>query len=132
MRCGAATATFASAAQGAGRQEGLTMGDAVAFGLLDTSHESTHATVPARARSLTVSRIRWGHFGDIIEGTSVDGILDAAIAAGHGYCFIQSYGHLIADNYGPDRAATQDFFAILRHWLTTADFLVAGSVIRAA
>jgi hypothetical protein len=108
------------------------MGCRIAFGLLDTSNEVEDPTLAARARSLTVSWLRWGYFGDVLEGAGVDEILCAALEARYDYCLVQSYGHIIAENCGPNGVGTSDFFATLERWLAATDFFVAGSVVTAA
>jgi len=101
----------------------------VAFGVLDTSKDVTDRAIGARARSLTVSSLRWGYFGDIIENTSVDGILSTALATGSRYCFIQSHGHTIVERSGVNGTRSSNFFETLREWLATTDFFVAGAVV---
>jgi hypothetical protein len=104
----------------------------IAFAVLDTSSEAGDRVLAARARSLTVSSLRWGYFGDILEGVSVDQLLSGAQAQGYDYCFIQSYGHTVAEKAGPHGARTSNFFDRLRQGLPANDFLITGTAVATA
>ncbi len=101
----------------------------VAFAVLDTSDEVGNRRLAARARSLTVSSLRWGYFGDIFEDASIDQLLSQAVEQRYDYCFIQSYGHTIAEKAGPQGACTSNFSDTLRQWLSANDFLVTGTPV---
>jgi len=103
----------------------------IAFAVLDTSSEAGDPAVAARARSLTVSALRWGYFGDILEGASIDQLLSRARAERYDYCFIQSYGHTVTERAGPHGSRTSNFFDRLRQWLPANEFLVAGAAVAA-
>jgi hypothetical protein len=99
-------------------------------GILVNPDKTVTPEVAARARSLTISWLRWSYFGDIIEGATVDEILDRCVQAGFDYCFIQAAGHLVKEQWSPKQEESLEFFHSLRRCIETTDFLVAGEVIR--
>jgi hypothetical protein len=99
-------------------------------GLLDTSEEVQCSKVSAKARSLTISWLRWKYSGTILEGKSVDEILQRAQSAGYDYCFLQSHGHIITERWSPHHDESSEFFHLLEHWNSTTDFFVTGQIIK--
>src|SRR5262249_28954989 len=59
-------------------------------------------------------------------------LLSGAQAQGYDYCFIQSYGHTVAEKAGPHGARTSNFFDRLRQWLAANDFLITGTTVATA
>ncbi|HKA00561.1 MAG TPA: hypothetical protein VKE70_28815 [Candidatus Solibacter sp.] len=99
-------------------------------GLLNTSDESNNSRLASRARDLTVSWLRWGYFGDILEDTSVDAIVHRAFEQGYEHCLIQSYGHIISERSSPQGGRAQHFFDLLQEWIADRDYLAAGKIFR--
>lgn len=93
--------------------------DGLICGLLGAEGES-------RARDLTVSWLRWGYFGDIIEGDALAPILRRARAAGARYCLVQGQGHIVAEHAGPDGGQARSFFDAVADWVRGRDFVFAG------
>src|SRR5262249_29549433 len=98
------------ASRGAGRQRARGRAPRMTrlvCALLDTSSGVDRA-LAGRARDLTVSWLRWGYFGDILEDASVDAILARADGE-YDYCLIQGWGHVVAENAGPNGGKGVDF-----------------------
>jgi hypothetical protein len=79
-----------------------------------------------RARDLTVSWLRWGYFGEIIEDADLRRILARARTAGARYCLVQGYGHVVAEHAGPSGGKARSFFDALKGWAEGRDFIFAG------
>ena len=84
------------------------------------------SAVAARARDLTVSWLRWGYFGDILEDTELPRLLSRARAAGGRYCLVQGYGHIVTEHAGPNGGRARGFFDALDQWTLGRDFVFAG------
>jgi hypothetical protein len=84
--------------------------------------------VAPRARSLTVSWLRWGYFGAVIEADSIDAILSRAAESAQDYCLIQSAGHIIGEQSSVFGGRSRSFFQALADWTCRNDFtaLAAG------
>src|SRR3984957_1302308 len=83
--------------------------------------------VTARARSLTVSWLRWGYFGAIIESDSIDVILKRAAESGQDYCLIQSAGHIISEQSSIYGGRSRSFFEVLADWTARNTFTALAS-----
>jgi hypothetical protein len=79
-----------------------------------------------RARDLTVSWLRWGYFGDILEDSNVDAILQRAEQAGYEYCFVQGSGHIVTEHASPNGGKSRSFFEALPEWIAGNSFCMAG------
>lgn len=94
--------------------------------VLDNAHE---AATP-KARDLTISWLRWGYFGRIVAGQSVDAILQEAVAGGYEYCLLQGAGHIIVERGGVCGNSARSFYESLERWIAQRDFFVAGKDVR--
>src|SRR5262245_33960008 len=99
------------------------------FGLLDTSEQIKDRSVAIKLRSRTISWSRYGYQGLMIEEDSVEEILGAALALDYHYCLIQSYGHIITEDWLPDQASRANFHNALRDWIAAEDFLITGHLL---
>jgi hypothetical protein len=97
-------------------------------GVLLNCDKTVTTEVAERARSLTISWLRWSYFGDIVEGATVDEILDRC-STEFDYCFIQAAGHLVKEQWSPKQDESLEFFHSLCQSIETSDFLVAGEAI---
>jgi len=82
-----------------------------------------------KARSLTVSWLRWGYTGDIVEGTSVDDILNVCASRDFDYCFILGAGMIVRQQRTPEQDEAAEFFPALSRWVGKKTFLVCGEVL---
>jgi hypothetical protein len=80
-----------------------------------------------RARGLTVSWLRWGYFGAIIEADSVEAILDRAAESGRDYCLIQAAGHIVGEHSSIYGGRSRPFFGVLEDWTSRNDFAALSS-----
>lgn len=99
------------------------------FGLLDTSESIAAPRVAARLRDLTLSWTRYGYHGDVIEDSTVEGILDRACEAGFKYCLIQAYGHIISEDWSPGHWGVKDFHEAVADRINREDFFVTGFLV---
>jgi len=83
--------------------------------------------VTARARSMTVSWLRWGYFGAVIEADDIGVILQRAAESGQDFCLIQAAGHMISEQSGIYGGRSQSFFEVLNDWTARNDFKALGS-----
>jgi hypothetical protein len=81
----------------------------------------------SRARSLTVSWLRWGYFGAVIEADSVDVILRRAVESGHDCCLIQAAGHIISEQSSIYGGRSRPFFEVLEDWTIRNNFTALES-----
>jgi hypothetical protein len=100
--------------------------DSLAFGLLDTSRRVGDRRVAGRLRDLTLSWSRYGYAGVVLEGASVEGILDRALRAGYRHCLVQGHGHVISEDWSPGHWGAKDFHQALAEWVAAHDFFVTG------
>jgi hypothetical protein len=98
----------------------------IVCGIIDPAPGTEPAPV-ARARDLTVSWLRWGYFGDILEERDAGALLLRAAEAGYDYCVIQGWGHILAEHSSPQGGRALSFFDALRQWLDTTNFCMAGT-----
>src|SRR5947209_19777949 len=98
----------------------------IVCGLLDPPESAWDPKLAGRARDLSVSWLRWGYFGDILEGQSVDALLARAAQGGNDYCLIQSWGHILAEHAGPNGGRSRSFFDALPGWIAGTRFCLAG------
>lgn len=95
-------------------------------GLLGDRKQAGAGTATGRARDLTVAWLRWHYSGEIVEDSALARILERARAAGHRYCLVQGYGHIVAEHAGPDGGKARGFFDALEEWVGRHDFVFAG------
>jgi hypothetical protein len=84
-------------------------------------------SISARARSLTVSWLRWGYSGAVLEADRIDVILQRAAESGQDYCLIQSAGHIIGEQSSIHGGRSRSFFGALEDWTAQNDFMALGS-----
>lgn len=98
----------------------------ISCALLGHRGAAAPGTATGRARDLTVAWLRWHYFGEILEDTDLARILTRARDAGHRYCLVQGYGHIVAEHAGPDGGKARGFFDALADWVGRHDFVFAG------
>ncbi|MFZ0256588.1 MAG: hypothetical protein WAN46_13320 [Gammaproteobacteria bacterium] len=101
------------------------------FGLLDTSGDIGDPLVARWARELSIGWSRFKYFDDILEDTTVNGILDRALAGGWRYCLIQAHGHILSEIWHSKSAHSLDVMAALQNWIDEQDFFVTGHIVYA-
>ncbi|HEV7857556.1 MAG TPA: hypothetical protein VGO91_02815 [Pyrinomonadaceae bacterium] len=99
------------------------------YGLLDTSRHIENRALADKLRSLTISWSRYGYHDVILENSSINKILDAALELGYKYCLVQAYGHLIAEDWHPKHLRHADFQTVQRDWMADHDFFVTGYIV---
>lgn len=90
------------------------------FGLLSKQHEH------AKLRELTIAWSRYGYHGQIIEGNSINDILNQACLAGYEYCFIQKAGHIIDERWHHPNWNIEGFHAALQRRVNDQSFFITG------
>ncbi|MCG6863125.1 MAG: hypothetical protein LJE70_17905 [Chromatiaceae bacterium] len=99
------------------------------FGLLDNSTDYPDCRAAARARDLTIGWTRFKYFGPILEDKRLDGILQRAADEDADYCFIQVYGHILAEVWHPDAGQAVPIMQAIEQWIEQKDFLVCGHLL---
>jgi hypothetical protein len=102
------------------------------LGLLDTSSEIGSAQAAEKYRGFTISWSRYGYQDVIIERDDVDQLLRAAADGGYRYCFLQSYGCILAERWRLEDQTHRDFFSSLAAWVAAHDFFAAGLLVTRA
>jgi hypothetical protein len=72
------------------------------LGLVDSRSSFGCPRLVAKCRDLTITWARYSYHGPIIEDSSVDRILGAAIAQGARYCLLLGYGQVLHEKWLPD------------------------------
>ncbi|HUA58744.1 MAG TPA: hypothetical protein VML19_08330 [Verrucomicrobiae bacterium] len=80
----------------------------------------------ARARSFTISWLRWGYRGQILEAGAIDPILQRAADSAHEFCLVQRAGSVIREQSGICGARSRPFFEMLDDRTAHRDFLMLG------
>jgi len=102
--------------------------EGVLYGLLDTSAAIGDPRVAAKCRDLTITWSRYDYHGPVIEGASIDAVLDGALAQPARYCFIQSPGWIIRERWNIEQTATGTFLSALQEWMDRQEAMVAGRI----
>ena len=101
----------------------------IVFGLLDISSRMEDPAVAARLRSFTISWSRYGYHGPIIENNNVNSILDQALNLGYSHCLIQSYGHIISEDWHAPHWNRINFHAAIKRLVDEHEFFAAGHIL---
>ena len=102
---------------------------ALVVGLLKPDGGSGAEGLASKYRDLSVSWIRYKYEGRILEADSVEGILEAASAAGYSYCYILCYGDIIRETWTLDESA--GFVETLVEFGEAEPFLASGEILSA-
>lgn len=103
----------------------------VAYGLW-LSDSSTHAglNTPTQ-RDRTLSWLRFGYQGPVIESYSIESILDQALEADADACLIQAPGNIISEDWMLPHWGQTDFHANLIQWVeNNSDYLVCANILK--
>ena len=104
----------------------------IIFGLFDNSAAISDPAVAAKYRDLTISWSRYDYHGPIIEAATIDEILSRAAECEARHCFVQSYGHVLGEQWHPEHWKVPNFLAALESWLAESSCLVAGQILEGA
>ena len=107
------------------------VGRDLVYGLLDTSAAIHQPSLAAKCRELTLTWSRYDYRGPIIEKPTIDAMLTQAAREGYRYCFVQSYGQVIREQWLLTGGAGESFLSTLKEWIATHDSLVAGRILAA-
>ena len=81
-------------------------------------------------RDRTLSWLRFGFQGSVIESSSIKSILNQAWECGHDACFIQTPGNIISEDWALPHWGQIDFHTYLNQSLERNDFLVCADLIK--
>jgi hypothetical protein len=95
-------------------------------GLLDTSPQFLLARDAELARSRTISWLRFKYSGEIIESQDLRQLLIEASLRGYRYCLLQSYGHIILEQWRPGDQQPGVFLGRLGEWIDQNHFGAIG------
>lgn len=99
----------------------------IAYGLWLQEDEVTSSisSLPP-LRDLTLSWLRFGYQGKVIESTSINTILDQAMEQGQRACFIQAPGNIISEDWMLPHWQQADFHESVQQHLRRDDFLICA------
>jgi hypothetical protein len=83
----------------------------------------------ARLRDLSLSWLRFGYQGPVIEGPDAGPILERALERGYEYCLLLASGTICDENWCPAHWGRQDVHRALGKLMDHCDFLAAGRII---
>lgn len=106
--------------------------EGLVFGLLDISGKIPDVRLAAKLRNFTIAWSRFGYHDDILENTSLAGLLSEALERGYDYCLVQAFGHVIGETWIPKHWEQIDFQAALARWIDSHDFFVSGTLLHDA
>lgn len=112
---------------------------AVAYGLWLNGLQGAQETVGKGAlpsdlpslRDLTLSWLRFGYQGKVIESESINSILDQALEEGYQACFIQVPGNIISEDWMLPHWQQADFHRCVETHLQKDDFLICANFTEA-
>src|SRR6476469_1509057 len=104
------------------------VGGDVVFGLLSGFADSSQAHLTEKLRSFTISWLRYGYHGPILEAGTIPAILSEALARGFRYCFVLSPGNVILEPWIPQHWGRRNFHEALADWIENKDFFVTGQL----
>lgn len=87
---------------------------------LDDSDSINDKQKASQYKDLTEFFIRYRYSDTILQGTTIDDILEQASFYNKKYCLIQSIGHFIQE---------PEFYDLLTHWVKSTNFFVTGHII---
>jgi hypothetical protein len=102
--------------------------DSLVMGIVGASVPSCDAERERTLRDLTISWSRYDYRGEILEGATIDDVLEQASELGYAWCLVQAAGHVVVEAWHPTGGQTR-FEECISEWLARADFLVLGAVI---
>ncbi len=100
---------------------------ALVFGLAGAPVETADSGYELELRDLTLSWSRYGYRGVIVEGPTVELVLDEALERGYRWCLVQAVGNVVLERWHEDGLAAR-----LEEWLSPwvhRDFLALGAVV---
>ncbi len=97
---------------------------AIAYGLFNPGDSNNKKSRHSDLRDLTLSWLRFGYQGPVIESDSVDTILETALNEGHDACFIQMPGNIINEEWKLPHWEEADFYDCLQQILGKNKFLI--------
>lgn len=103
----------------------------IAYGLWQSNKANAGDSSPP-LRDLTLSWLRFGYQGSVIESGSLNAILDQAIEQGYRACLIQVPGNIISENWMLPHWQKDDFHRCVEQLFAKDDFLVCANFIQVA
>src|SRR4051794_6064638 len=100
--------------------------DSLAFGIVRLPAPPGDATLAAKLRDLTVSWSRYDYRGRILEGATIEDVLDEAVDLGYRWCLVQATGHVILERWDEARPRLEQYVS---DWIAGGDSLAAGALI---
>jgi len=98
----------------------------IIFGILKQTSSEPNTLLERELESYTLSWLRYGYYGDIIEESSIAAILEKAYEAGYQYCFILKAGVLIKEQWIPEYWSKANLENHLPKWVAEKDFFLTG------
>jgi len=101
----------------------------IAYGLwLNEDIEKSFSDVDPR--DLTLSWLRFGYQGNVIESVSIDEILQQAVKEGFNACLIQRPGNIISEDWMLPHWGKSDFHECVAKHFHSSDFLICANYVQ--
>lgn len=97
---------------------------ALIVGLLKPTDRHQDRHLDDWLRDITLSWLRFKYSGRIIEGSSIDTILDRACESRHKYCLVVAHGNIVS------HAWELGLIRTIETWANEREFFVAGRILR--
>jgi len=101
----------------------------IAYALWNFEEGLNVETTPS-LRDISLSWLRFGYQGSVIESNCLETILDQAIEQGFSYCFVQMPGNVISEDWMLSHWQTDDFHHCLEQLTKRNDYLVCADLIQ--
>lgn len=101
----------------------------LAYALWLTEESDSSETPQVCLRDLSLSWLRFGYQGPVIESNSINTILSQAIENEYQWCFIQTPGNIISEDWMLPHWQKADFHTSLKQLTSKEDFLVSANII---
>jgi hypothetical protein len=102
----------------------------IAYGLWLSEASSGLGPSGTSLRDLTISWLRFGYQGPVIESPSLKTILNEALKSGHHNCFIQTPGNIISEDWKLPHWGQADFHECMQKLAQMNNFLVCANIFK--
>ena len=96
------------------------------FGIVGSPPPGQDSAVARKLRDLTISWSRYDYRGRILEASTIEGVLEAAVDEGYRWCLVQRPGNVILERWRGD-AEDARFDQCVAMWIDERDFLALGN-----
>ena len=99
--------------------------DELVFGVTRAPSAACDPSVTRKLRDLTISWSRYDYRGRILDGETIEHVLEQAAELGYRWCLVQSPGHIILEHWHADERRKR-FDHCVSEWIRGRDFLAVA------